>query len=128
MGRWASQGPFWFSMQAPRGLGSLAADVPHIVLTGVLVLLLLLAMGFAGFALGRRFRIYSLATLATVVALGAMSGAYGARLAAGEATPGLGIIERVDVYACLLWIAVLGIALVRRAPPVDYAAASVAGS
>jgi hypothetical membrane protein len=121
-------GPIWFPLRAPRGLGSLAADVPHIVLTGVLVLLLLFAFGVGAFALGIRFRVYSFATVATVIALGALSGVYGARLAADMPTPGLGIIERIDVYACLLWTAVLGVALLQRRPSANYAAASVAGS
>lgn len=50
----------YFQMEQ-RGAGSLATDAPHIVITGALVLLLL-AMGFGAFALGRRFRVYSFAT------------------------------------------------------------------
>jgi hypothetical protein len=96
-----------------RGAGSLDTDLPHIVLTVTLVALLLLAMGFAALALGRRFRIYSIATLVGVVAFGAWTGAYAARLAAGLPTPGMGIIERIDVYAALLWTAVLSAALLR---------------
>lgn len=121
-------GPTLFPLQAPRGLGGVADDVPHIVLTAVLVVLLLLAFAFGASTFGRGFRAYSIVTLAIVIAVGALSGAYGARLAAGEPTPGLGIVERIDVYACLLWIAVLGIALGRRRLAVSYAAANVAGS
>jgi len=105
-------GPF-FSMHQ-RGVGSVATDAPHIVLTGVLVLLLLLAIGFGAFALGNRFRVYSLVTLATVILLGALTAPYPALMDAGKPTPGLGIIERIDVYSALLWLAVLGIALLRR--------------
>jgi hypothetical membrane protein len=105
-------GPF-FSMHQ-RGVGSETTDAPHIVLTGVLVLLLLLAIGFGAFALGNRFRVYSLVTLATVVLFGALTTPYPARMDLGQPTPGLGIIERIDVYSALLWLAVLGIALLRR--------------
>jgi hypothetical membrane protein len=105
-------GPF-FSMHQ-RGVGSVATDAPHIVLTGVLVLLLLLAIGFGAFALGNRFRVYSLVTLATVILFGALTTPYPARMDAGQATPGLGIIERIDVYSALLWLAVLASALLRR--------------
>ena len=59
-------GPTLFEMR-PRGAGSLESDAPHIILTGVLVLLTLLAIGFGAFAFGTRFRIYSVATLLTVV-------------------------------------------------------------
>jgi hypothetical protein len=105
-------GPIFFEMR-PRGTGSLDTDRAHIVLTAVLVLLTLLAIGFGAFALGKRFRAYSLATLVILLVLGAVSGPYGARLAAGEPTPGFGIIERVLVYSSVLWVAVFGVALAR---------------
>jgi hypothetical membrane protein len=102
-----------FSMQQ-RGAGSLATDAPHIILTAVLLFMLLLAMGVGAFALGKRFRAYSFATLVVVVAFGAITGSFAARLAAGLPTPGLGILERIDVYAAMLWVAVLSIALLRN--------------
>jgi hypothetical protein len=105
-------GPTFFEMDK-RGAGSLAGDTPHIILTGVLVLLLLFAIGVGAFALGARFRVYSLATLLTIIVLGAMTAPYAARLAAGQPTPGFGIVERIHVYASLLWVAVLAVALVR---------------
>jgi hypothetical membrane protein len=97
-----------------RGVGNVAGDLPHIALTGVLVLLLLLTMAFGAFALGRRFRVYSFATLLTVILFGALTIPYPARMAAGEPTPGFGIIERVLVYSFLLWVAVLAATLLRR--------------
>ncbi|HEV8214843.1 MAG TPA: DUF998 domain-containing protein [Gemmatimonadaceae bacterium] len=98
----------------PRGAGGLNASLPHIILTAVLVLLMLGALGFGAYALGTRFRIYSLVTLGTIVALGVASGVYGSRLAAQQSTPGFGIVERGLIYAFLVWAAVLGVALVRR--------------
>ncbi|HEX6047940.1 MAG TPA: DUF998 domain-containing protein [Gemmatimonadaceae bacterium] len=106
-------GPTLFEMH-PRGAGTIADDTPHIALTGVLVALTLLASGVGAFALGKRFRIYSLATLATMTVLGVVSSRYGAQLAAGEPTPGFGIIERVLIYASMLWFSVLAVALLRR--------------
>ncbi len=104
----------WFPMQAPRGMGSLAADMPHIIVMSGIVLFLILSIGVGAFALGRRFRIYSFATVLTVLVFGVLTGRYIARVGAGDPTPGLGIIERIEVYATLVWIAVLGIALLRR--------------
>ena len=106
-------GPTLFEMH-PRGASPPAGDTPHIVLTGVLVVLTLVAIGVGAFALGKRFRHYSLATLGIMITLGALSGPYGARLAAGQPTPGFGIIERILVYSSLLWMAVLAVALLRR--------------
>jgi CubicO group peptidase (beta-lactamase class C family)/hypothetical membrane protein len=106
-------GPTLFEM-GQRGADSVGGDLPHIVLTGALVLLLLLAIGFGAFTLGGRFRIYSFATLLIIVGFGALAGMYGARLAARQPTPGFGIFERIDIYASLMWVAVLAIALLRR--------------
>jgi hypothetical protein len=105
-------GPTLFEMH-PRGSTNVS-DTPHIVLTAVLVVLTLVAMVFAAFGLGKRFRIYSFVTLLTVLAFGTLAGLSGARLAAGEPTPGFGTIERINIYASLLWIAVLAVALLRH--------------
>jgi hypothetical membrane protein len=106
-------GPTFFAMHQ-RGAGSLASDAPHIILTAVLVLLLLLAMGFGTLSPGKRFRVYSFATVLIVIGFGALTSMFAARLAAGQPTPGMGIVERIDVYSALLWLAVLGVALLRR--------------
>jgi CubicO group peptidase (beta-lactamase class C family)/hypothetical membrane protein len=104
-------GPTLFEMH-PRGSGF--SDTPHIVVTAVLVLLNLLVMGFGAYAFGRRFRVYSLITLIIVVALGMASVPYGSALAAGQPTPGFGIVERILIYSTMLWFAVLSIALLHR--------------
>jgi hypothetical membrane protein len=106
-------GPTLFEMHQRGTLGA-GGDLPHIVLTGVLVVLTLLAMGFGAFALGKRFRVYSLATLLTVIVFGALTSPFGARLAAGQPTPGFGILERINIYLSVLWVAVLAVALLRR--------------
>ena len=106
-------GPTLFEMH-PRGAGGANGDTPHIILTGVLVLLQLLAIGAAAFALGKRFRNYSFATLLTLIVLGAVTAPYAARLAAGQSTPGFGIVERILIYSSALWVAVLAAALWRR--------------
>lgn len=106
-------GPTLFEMHQ-RGTSNISGDLPHIIVTGVIVALTLMAIGIAAFAFGGRFRRYSLSTLVTMIVAGIISVPYGARLAAGEATPGFGIVERIDVYASLLWIAVFAIALLRH--------------
>jgi hypothetical protein len=42
---------------------------------------------------------------------GALAGLRGARIAAQLPTPWLGVMERVNVYSSLLWVAVLAITL-----------------
>ncbi len=98
----------------PRGVGNFSDNVPHMILTAVLVVLMLAALGFAATALGKVFRMYSLATLGTIVALGIVSGVYASRMAARQPTPGFGIVERALIYAYLVWVAVLGVLLMRR--------------
>ena len=102
-----------FSMQQ-RGAGGLTTNAPHIIFMSLIVLLLLFTMGFGAYALGRRFRIYSLGTLIAVIVFGSLTASFAPRMAAGLTTPGVGIIERVAVYAPMLWIAVLASALLRH--------------
>lgn len=116
VGAAAGVGNSFFSMHQRGTAGSIASDSPHIALTAILVMLLLVAMVFGGGALGPRFRTYSLATIATVIVFGALTAQFAPRLALGKPTPGMGIVERIDVYSALLWIAVLAVALLRRPP------------
>jgi hypothetical membrane protein len=110
--------PTYFKMHQ-RGMGDVGTDAPHIILTAVLVTLWLIAMAAAAFALGRRFRVYSLGTLFAVILFGSLTTPYAVRIAAGQPTPWFGVIERIDVYIALLWMALLGIALLRRRPVGD---------
>jgi Protein of unknown function (DUF998) len=87
------------------------SDAPHLTLTGVITLFILLAIGFAATALGRRFRLYSFGTLLILLVFGALSAFDGARLAAQQPTPWLGVMERLTIYVYLLWVLVLAIVL-----------------
>jgi CubicO group peptidase (beta-lactamase class C family) len=115
--------PFSVAMQQ-RGAGGLDTDLPHIVLMLVTVVLLLLAMAFGAFALGKRFRVYSFATIALVLVLGWVTSQFVATVAAGQPSPGLGVVERVMVYASVAWPGVLSVALLRRPSRRGRAAAS----
>lgn len=107
-------------MTQDRELGAIGApskpfvDPLFIIVFSVIVLLVLLAIGFGAFAIGKRFRVYSFATLPMIVVSGALTGPYAVRLGAVQPTPGFGIIERINVYSIMLWLAVLAVALLRR--------------
>lgn len=105
-------GPTFFEMNV-RGTGSPGADVPHIVLTGVLVLFILAAIGVGAFTQQRWFRFYSFATLLALLVSGGLRGFEARQLASGEPTPWLGVLERINIGAYLLWVAVLAISLLR---------------
>lgn len=96
-----------------RGAGQTSTDTMHAVLTGVIVALILLAVGFAAGAFGMWFRFYSLATLGVLVVFGVLAGLEAPRLAANEPTPWLGVFERVNIGAYLLWLLVLAAVLLR---------------
>ena len=85
----------------------------HIPATAVMILCILLAMGFGSTLLGRWFRYFSYAMILAILAFGVLAGLQADRVAANQPTPWLGIVERISVYAIMLWVAVLAIGLLR---------------
>ncbi len=104
--------PLFFPMDI-RGAAVTPRGGLHGPMTAVMSLFILLSMGFGAFLLGRRFRFYSFATIVIVLLFGALTGLQIPRLAAGESTPWMGLTERVNIYATMLWFAVLAIILLR---------------
>ena len=101
-----------------RGTGVISGDLPHIVLTGVIVLFILSAVGVGAALYGRSWRVYSWGTILTLLVSGAFTGVEASRLAAGQPTPMLGIAERINIGAYLLWVLLLAVSLLReKAPP-----------
>lgn len=96
-----------------RGTGNISDDLPHIALTGLTVLFILLAIGSGASLYGRRFRLYSFGTLLTVLLFGAWTGFEGGRIAAQQPTPWLGLTERICIGAYLLWVLMLAVTLLR---------------
>jgi Protein of unknown function (DUF998) len=88
-------------------------DTMHIVFTMVTLLLMLLAIGFAATAFGKRFRLYSIGTILIFVVFGALTGLDASRLEANLPTPWMGVWERINIYAYMLWVVVLATALLR---------------
>jgi hypothetical membrane protein len=107
----SSVGPF-----APihlRGAARTATDTAHIVVTAALVVLALAIIAVGSTADGRWFRLYSLATIVVLLAGGTLTFALAPELAAGEPTPGMGALERMNIYATMLWLLVLAVVLIR---------------
>lgn len=100
-----------FFPMAPRGDDGTLRNVMHIPATAVMSILILLAVGVGSRLSGPRFRCYSYATLATLLAFGALTSLQGGRIAAGDPSPWAGLEERVNIYATMLWIAVLAVEL-----------------
>jgi hypothetical membrane protein len=81
--------------------------------TIVMSLFFVLAMGFGSTLLGRRFRYYTYATIAILIAFGVLTSLQVNRMTANQPTPWMGIEERINIYASMLWVAVLAIGLLR---------------
>ncbi|HEU0079347.1 MAG TPA: DUF998 domain-containing protein [Longimicrobiaceae bacterium] len=105
-------GPLWPPMHL-RGAEPTLTDTMHIVFAAGWLVLTLLTVGFGAAALGRRFRIYSMATLAVFVVFGVLTGVQGPRIAADLPTPWIGVWERINIGAFLLWMVVLAVTLLR---------------
>ena len=85
----------------------------HLPGTAVSVLCILLAIGFGSTLLGRRFRYYSYASILAILVFGVLTSLQVDQMEANQPTPWMGIVERGNVYAIMLWVAVLAIGLLR---------------
>jgi hypothetical membrane protein len=97
-----------------RGTAVLADEMPHIIAGLVATTIMLVTMIVGSTSLGKNFRKFSLMMFAAVLVFGALTVPSGMKLAAGEPTPGIGILERLAYYSMLVWIAGLSIALLQR--------------
>jgi hypothetical protein len=75
--------------------------------------LFVLAAGCGSRLFGKRFRLYSIGTIVVLLVFGLLTGLQAGAVRANEATPWLGVIERTNAYAAMLWIAVLAGSLLR---------------
>ena len=104
--------PLFFQMDM-RGAEITPRGSLHGPMTAVMSLFILLSISFGAFLLGRRFRFYSFATIVVVIMFGILTGLQAPHLEAGQPTPWMGFTERINIYATMLWFAVLAIALLR---------------
>ncbi len=83
----------------------------HPPVTAVMSLCMLLAMGFGATLLGRRLRYYSYGTIITLVVFGVLTSLQVGQMVTNQPTPWMGIEERINIYATMLWVTVLAIGL-----------------
>ena len=112
---------YWPPMHL-RGAEFTLTDAMHIIWAAVTVLLMMLAIGFGAAAFGKHFRLYSIATMVILVVFGALTGMDGPRFAANLPTPWVGVWERINIAAFMLWVVVLAMILLR-----DQSSAAAAG-
>ena len=93
--------------------GGTLTDTLHIGWAVVTVLLMMAFIGFAAAAFGSRFRLYSVATVVAMLVFGCLTSLQAGNLQANQPTPWMGVEERVNIFVYMLWIVVLGVALLR---------------
>jgi hypothetical membrane protein len=83
----------------------------HVPMTAVMSLFMLVAMGFGATLLGKGFRYYSYATIAILIVFGVLTSLQAGKMVADEPTPWMGLTERINIYATMLWVVALAIGL-----------------
>jgi hypothetical protein len=110
-------GSFWPPMHQRESLaagGGTLTDDLHILWTFVHLVLILLMIGFGASALSKGFRIYSLATILIFLVFGTLTAMESPGIEANKPTPYIGIWERINMGAYMLWIVIFAIMLLRR--------------
>ena len=105
---------WYLSPMHQRGAQPTASDTMHLVMAALTVSTMLLYIGFGAAGLGPVFRLYSAATIAVVLGFGLLTARYVDAVAAQQPTPWLGVVERVGVYAGMVWMLFFSVALRRQ--------------
>jgi hypothetical protein len=95
-----------------RGSGGTATM--HEIGTALESLCIVLAIGFGATAFARGFRLYSIGTILMLLIFGGLAASQIPQIEAEVPTPWLGFTERINIYAYLLWLAVLALVLFPR--------------
>ncbi|HYV91664.1 MAG TPA: DUF998 domain-containing protein [Chitinophagales bacterium] len=94
--------------------GGTLTDTLHIVWAMMTLVFNMLLMGFGAAALGKRFRIYTIATWVVFIVFGVLTFIESPGIEANLPTPHIGLWERINMGAFLLWVVVFAIALLRK--------------
>ena len=94
-------------------------DTLHLVFAWVTVGLMMVMIGLGVFSLGNKFRIFSIFTILILIVFGILTGIEGKHIRTGEPTPLIGIWERINIGAFMLWTSVLSAALLRSKKSVE---------
>ena len=105
---------FRFAPMHMRGTPPTLTDTMHIVLSAAISLCILLAVASSAAAFGRWFRVFAIATILIMLVAGAWTGFEARGVPTNAPTPVLGLMERIDIGAYLLWTVVLAVVLLPR--------------
>ena len=106
-------GIYWPPMQQ-RGNEFALTDAMHIAWAIVTLVLMLVTIGFGAMSLGPAFKRYSIATVGVFLVFGVLTGMESPGIAGNLPTPQIGVWERINVGAFMLWVFVFALALLRE--------------
>ena len=116
-------GMFWPPMHQ-RGVlaagGGTLTDTLHLAWTFVHLILILLMIAFGASVSGKWFRIFSVGIVLIFIVFGVLTAIESRGLEANLPTPYIGIWERVNIGAYMIWVIVFAIKLLRRDKSVSF--------
>lgn len=115
-------GMFWppmYQREVIAAGGGTMTDTLHITWAFVHLALMLLMIGFGAAATGKRFRIFSAAIVLVFIVFGILTTMESGGLQANLSTPHIGIWERMNIGAYMIWVIVFAILLLKTDKPVS---------
>ena len=104
---------YWPPMHL-RGNEPALTDTLHIVWAMITIVLMMLIMGFGAAAFGKTFRFYTIFTFVVFVVFGILTGMEAPGIEANLPTPRIGIWERVNIGAFMIWVILFTRGLLQR--------------
>jgi hypothetical protein len=93
--------------------GGTFTDTWHLVMATITVLLMFLSIGFGAAAFGKGFRFYSIATIIIFIVFGVLTFAEAPNVDKNGPTPYIGLWERINIAAFMVWMLVFSTILLR---------------
>ena len=93
--------------------GGTFTDTWHIVMSIITVLLMFLSIGFGAADFGKEFRFYSIATIIIFIVFGILTFTEAPNIDKNLPTPYIGLWERINIAAFMVWLLVFSIDLLR---------------
>ncbi|ULQ53402.1 DUF998 domain-containing protein [Flavihumibacter fluvii] len=113
----AAIGLFWPPMHQREVIaagGGTLTDTLHLTWAFVHLALMLLMIGFGAAAFGKGFRIFSVIIVLIFLVFGILTSKESVGIEAGQPTPLVGIWERINIGAYMIWVVVFAIKLMKR--------------
>jgi hypothetical protein len=100
--------------------GGTLTDTLHIVWAMITLLFMMLIMGFGAYASDRSFRLYTVATWVVFIVFGILTGVESPGINNNSPTPHIGVWERINIAAFMLWVIVFAVVLLKTKKSGEY--------